>query len=422
MKHLVVFVLIFISATAFGQPKTYYVSATGNDQNNGLSAATPWKTIKRLSPGSTYLLKRGDTLYFSLPKLPDNKNKITIDAYGTGSNPVISLYKKIKQASWQKAEGNTWRVDLTKPGNVTGFTDTTDTNVGFIKVGNEIKGVKRTNEFLLKNAWDFYSDNQFLYVYTNEAPDKLGVSIFCNANISIIRLSSNMTIRNISLTGTGGHGIKGENVHDVTIEGVDITEVGGSYLPGFGDGKVRYGNGIEFWSSASDCLVSGCKVENAYDVAYTMQSTDPKSTFSNVVFTGNEANDNEQSFEFWVKDKNGAFKNCKFINNICTNAGYGWSHTIRPYPQGVHLLCYFNSGDLSGLTIAYNTFKNARNGYINIPSDIPKANMFNSDNNKIYLNKNTPVMSHGIQKTKVIWDDFRNSINIEAHSMFSNSQ
>ena len=44
--------------------KVYYVSTSGNDDNDGLSEGTPWKTLQRVSygiePGSVVLLKRGD--------------------------------------------------------------------------------------------------------------------------------------------------------------------------------------------------------------------------------------------------------------------------------------------------------------------------------------------------------------------------
>ena len=47
----------------------YYISADGNDSNDGLTEETPWKTLtkineafnnKTISNGDTILLKRGD--------------------------------------------------------------------------------------------------------------------------------------------------------------------------------------------------------------------------------------------------------------------------------------------------------------------------------------------------------------------------
>ena len=78
---------------------TYYVSTTGDDNNNGLSEATPFRTFTKinsvsLSPGDNVLLKRGD-LFEETTTLAANTNgtlesRITDGAYGTGVNPQIS--------------------------------------------------------------------------------------------------------------------------------------------------------------------------------------------------------------------------------------------------------------------------------------------------------------------------------------------
>jgi hypothetical protein len=62
---VIVFLFVFgIALTAWAA--TYYVDATnGNDTNNGLSEATPWKTIAKVNgskflPGDQILFKRGE--------------------------------------------------------------------------------------------------------------------------------------------------------------------------------------------------------------------------------------------------------------------------------------------------------------------------------------------------------------------------
>ena len=43
-------VIVASADTADGSGTTYYISdSLGNDENNGTSEATPWKTIERLS-------------------------------------------------------------------------------------------------------------------------------------------------------------------------------------------------------------------------------------------------------------------------------------------------------------------------------------------------------------------------------------
>lgn len=76
----------------------YYVDATnGNDQNNGLSEATAWKTINKVNnssflPGDTILFKRGEIWYEMLDVnwSGTDGSPITFGVYGTGNRPIIS--------------------------------------------------------------------------------------------------------------------------------------------------------------------------------------------------------------------------------------------------------------------------------------------------------------------------------------------
>jgi uncharacterized repeat protein (TIGR02059 family) len=82
----------------------YYISSSGNDSNNGLSSSTPWKTITKvnssfstLKPGDRILFKKGDTFYGTLIITASGSaaNPITIGAYGTGNNPIITGFTTI---------------------------------------------------------------------------------------------------------------------------------------------------------------------------------------------------------------------------------------------------------------------------------------------------------------------------------------
>lgn len=79
--------------------KTYYVSSSGNDNNDGLSMQTPIKTIDKantlkLNAGDQILFKKGETftgrLFFSNLK-GSKENPITISSYGEGdARPTLS--------------------------------------------------------------------------------------------------------------------------------------------------------------------------------------------------------------------------------------------------------------------------------------------------------------------------------------------
>jgi len=77
----------------------YYISASGNDTNTGLSTSISWKTIAKVNsafanmkPGDQILFNRGDTFYGSLviSKSGASGSPITIGAFGSGNNPIFS--------------------------------------------------------------------------------------------------------------------------------------------------------------------------------------------------------------------------------------------------------------------------------------------------------------------------------------------
>lgn len=91
----------------------YYVSADGNDTASGLSSATSWKSITKvnstfatLKPGDKILFKRGDTFYGTLKisAFGASGNPITVGAYGTGPNPVLTGFTTV--SGWRpESEG-----------------------------------------------------------------------------------------------------------------------------------------------------------------------------------------------------------------------------------------------------------------------------------------------------------------------------
>jgi parallel beta-helix repeat protein len=97
------------------QPATnYYVSAAGNDANSGLTPATPWKTIYKVSAG-TYI--PGDKIFFRsgdqfIGKLVIRgggtiSSPITIGSYNTGAKPVLT--GMVSLSGWANVSGNIWQ-------------------------------------------------------------------------------------------------------------------------------------------------------------------------------------------------------------------------------------------------------------------------------------------------------------------------
>jgi parallel beta-helix repeat protein len=107
-----VLIIAFLILNAIASATDYYISSSGNDSNNGLSASTPWQTIAKVNaafptliPGDRILFNRGDTFYGTIivTKSGAAGSPITIGAYGTGEKPVITGFTTI--SGWTN-EGN----------------------------------------------------------------------------------------------------------------------------------------------------------------------------------------------------------------------------------------------------------------------------------------------------------------------------
>lgn len=103
----------------------YYVSASGNDGNNGTSTGTPWRTIAKVnSPGFTYaagdsvLFNRGDTWRetITVTRAGTAGAYMVFGAYGTGNSPRILASKT---TTWISQGAGVWKSNLT-------FTDPDD--------------------------------------------------------------------------------------------------------------------------------------------------------------------------------------------------------------------------------------------------------------------------------------------------------
>ena len=98
---------IQISETNSASVHYYVDSKNGNDQNNGTSKNTPWKTLERLSiavlkPGDAVRFKRGSTFTgpFNVNQAGAPGQYITITDYGSGADPAPAFTNPVF------AEGN----------------------------------------------------------------------------------------------------------------------------------------------------------------------------------------------------------------------------------------------------------------------------------------------------------------------------
>lgn len=122
MKHgfTALLVLQMASFVLPAAAATYYFSTSGSDANSGLSINTPKQSIAAanalMEGGNVILFKRGNVWY--IPQgtiIMDNRSNFTLDAYGTGSRPVIAGMAWINDA-WTYEGNFVWS-------NPTGYND-----------------------------------------------------------------------------------------------------------------------------------------------------------------------------------------------------------------------------------------------------------------------------------------------------------
>jgi hypothetical protein len=349
--------------------KIYYVAANGNDNADGLSESTAWRTLEKLNnslpAGAEARLKRGDVFYGPL-KIKwglSAKRPTVVTAFGEGADPEICLYKIAvpKITSWKNVGDCLWEIDLFDDNAVSG-NPVKSGNVGFLLVDGVIHGVKLFGEQKPSKQWEFKDDLRRLTVWSAKNPAELSCDIRIAPCVEGIKFVRNAVISNLTVRGTGAHGANGvgRNMH---ISNCTFKEIGGSWLPGHPVPNTRYGNGVECWAGSSHILVDHCKFSDIYDVAFTMQGPNPACSWENIHMRNCEIKHCTQAFEVWaMKCKQGiGFKNCSFTQNRCIDTGYSWGYIVRPNKMvAAPLLLYAMETDVCDILVKDNTFINNR--------------------------------------------------------------
>ena len=401
------FVIGLLFAPAYST--TYHISSsTGDDSlNNGLSEATPWKTLLKVNgstfcPGDSILLKRGNSWRGQLlvKNSGATSRPIVFSAYGFGANPTILGSVDIRaMKGWQNEGNNVWYYDMESD-----FPEIADVanlifnNGAFCGTRDEDSTAFNRNQ---QEEGAFYWDKFKRRIRVKSLrgnPGKVFTAIECAYNSAIIEMDartvaghevSNIIINAFNLKYGGIFGINtiacdisryGQNsIKNIQIKNCDISFIGGAlFSPG-----CRYGNGIQFFGNASDCSVDSCIIHDVYDAALTNQCGEAGIVQENIFYRNNILCKNEFDFEFW--NKNGTTKNIHFEHNTCISAGGAWSHCQRwGNFKGYHLLFYSNeNGTVENFYVRDNIFCKSTEGsiFIQRSEDVPKYVL---DNNCYY--------------------------------------
>ncbi|MBQ9861214.1 MAG: right-handed parallel beta-helix repeat-containing protein [Clostridia bacterium] len=348
---------------------TYYVSPNGNDDNNGTSPETAWKTIDGivingylLQPGDAVLFERGH-VYRRTTAL-NLKSGVTYGAYGTGEKPALyGSLANYASSEWEKSDvSNVWTLSL----------PTEEAGILVFDHGVAVGTPKYDGVEELAENGDFYHDfeNGIFYLFLDKGnPADVYTDIEIGTRGSILstqKNSTDITVDNLTIKYAGLYGfISGEGSKNIRITNCEFGWAGGCR---YSDSEVGLGNAISFWQDTENALVENCWIYQCYDAGITPQGVTEANTYKDLVFRGNLIEFCNYSIEFFDRTSDSKWDGLVIEDNIMRFAGYGFMPASkRPDSQiGVaHLLGWrWNYKELpgGGITIRNNIFDcSARN-------------------------------------------------------------
>lgn len=330
----------------------YYISYKGNDENDGKSVDTPWKTLNKLS--NSLEIREGDAVLFERGGVYRGGIKcisgVYYGAYGEGDKPAIySSDKNYAKKAWKSHSKNVWlALDYVSDAGVIVF------NHG------ELAGDRKTALSQLTENGDYFcDDNGQIYLYMDKQPSDKFTSIEIGGDrhiFSIPKDGRDITIDNITMKYGGAMGVQGSRGStNITVTNCEIGWIGGSYLREAD--KARYGNGIEFWEACDNIHVENNWIYQIYDSGFTHQGNDKEVGFvaKNILFTKNLVEYcNFASIEYWAPgETKHRMENVEYSGNILRFSGYGWGYYGQP---ATHLYSTDNYNKAINFVIKDNIF------------------------------------------------------------------
>lgn len=350
---------------------TFYISEkNGDDDNDGTSPATAWKTPDailvnsyKVSSGATILFERGG--YYRVNTSVPLKSGVSYGAYGTGAKPVLtaSIKNYANELLWTPSHKKyVWMCEIKNN----------------IDIGNiifehgEKTGIKQSKLANLSKNFHFFSDegNGKLYMYLNTGnPGVVFKSIDLCPRVLImsgVGKVSDVVIDNLCLKYSGAFGVSiNGTAQNIKISNCEIGWIGGSFMPH--SAGSRYGNGIEFYGSTINCLVQNNWVYQVYDAGISHQGVE--AIMKNITFDKNLIEFCTWSIEVWNTDEDGndneddnyeVYEDLFYTNNIMRFAGMGWAQQRFVTEYDSHFNCWnYLQKTLENMKISGNIFDTA---------------------------------------------------------------
>jgi len=257
-------------------------------------------------------------------------------------------------------------------------------------------GIKKWSLDALKAPGDYFYDvtSHRVFLFWPENPAKTCESIELAMKQHVVDHSCvhDVVIDGLGIAYGAAHGFGGTKPSRYVIRNCDIYYIGGAHQFTRPDGHpVRFGNGIEYWGTATDCLVEKCRLWEIYDAALTNQGRGNEKETSDevrITYRENEIWNSEYSFEYW--NSGGTTRDVLFEGNVCRDAGFGWAHGQRPDPNGAHLMFYSNRAETTNFVVRNNVFTDSTEVCIRLFNDWSAS--YRMEGNKYHMQDGKPVV------------------------------
>ncbi len=345
--------------------KSYYISNGGDDNNDGLSPETAWKTVEKIEQMGDFL-EYGDAVLFEresefrLKSCIICVDGVTYGAYGQGEKPILigSEINYADETLWLKTNRpNLWVLQLpTKPCEPKRFTGL-DVGIVVFDHGNEV-GIMKNSIGDISKDFDFAYQKSFNQLYLYYSGGNPG-EIFKDIEIGIKRSffygmenAHDITIDNICTKYTGEFSVHFIcNAKNITVTNCEFGWIGGCHI----SSTCRFGNAIEFWCSCENIHIENNYIYQIYDAAISPQG-EQGMVCDRFNVIGNLVEYSTYSFELFCFDSIGWFKNSEIHDNIMRFAGYGWGNQRPDKDNASHFTSW--SYDLSGSYQNFNVYNN----------------------------------------------------------------
>ena len=198
-KHTLMKALVLMTALAgMASATTYYVDPAGSNGNDGLTPATPWRTLLKVgistfNPGDVILFKRDGVWNETLtpPSSGTAGNLIKFDAYGNGRPPEFTGYQATTSSQWTNTAGNVWQTTLSATQAIS--------QLKFVQFAT-LWGNLQSSQSALAHDRDWYYDpvTQNLYVWSASGNP---VTHYGSVTPMILSGQSLINLNNVSVCG-----------------------------------------------------------------------------------------------------------------------------------------------------------------------------------------------------------------------------